>query len=285
MIFPRKKRGFIIFILCLGATLAVFQLYWLVAVSVQRTAVLRDWPPQLIPRNPTLENYRYLDWPSLTRWLVNSLTVAGGATILAGTFASMGGYALAKLVHAKWLLAGLLLAATLPAQIIIVPQFILVANKMGLYDNLLGLIVPAALAPLSVYLIRQFCLGLPQELFDAARIDGASEWQIFRFVVFPLLRPVLAAVAILWFTRCWNDFLWQSVMIKSVEKMTAPVGVSLFAFEDATTSVVFSSAFKQIGMIPAGLAKAASVIVGLPTCILFIALQKHLARYSLGVFK
>jgi len=285
MIFPKKRRKIIFIILCLGAALALFQLYWLVVVSIQRTDVLRGWPPNIIPRNPTLENYRYLDWPSLMRWLVNSLTVAGFAVLLACAFSAMAGYAMSRLVRAKWLLTGLLLAATLPAQIIVIPKFILVANKMGLYDNLLGLIIPATFAPLAVYLVRQFCLGLPQELFDAARVDGANEWQVFKLVVLPLLKPVLAAVAILWFTRTWNDFLWQSVMIKSIAKMTAPVGLSLFAATDATTSAVLADALASTGGVPLGLDKAASVIVGLPTCILFIALQKHLGRYSLGVFK
>lgn len=285
MIFHKRKRRLIFVVLCIAAILALFQLYWLVVVSVQRTDILSGWPPNIIPRNPTLVNYRYLDWAALARWLVNSIVVASVATLLACAFSAMAGYAMAKLVHARWLLTGLLLAATLPVQIVVIPQFILVANKMGLYDNLWGLILPAMFAPLAIYLVRQFCLRLPPELFDAARIDGASEWQIFRFVVLPLLRPVLAAVAILWFTHSWNDFLWQSVMIKSISKMTAPVGLALFAAQDATTSAVFSAAVVQGGMIPIGLSKAASVIVGLPTCILFIVLQKYLARYSLGVFK
>jgi len=229
-------------------------------------------------------NYRYLDWVSLARWLANSIIVTGIATVLACTFSGIAGYAMARLVRARWLLTGLLLAATLPVQIIVVPKFILVANKMGLYDNLLGLIVPAAFAPLAVYLVRQFCLGLPQELFDAARIDGASEWQVFRFVVLPLLKPVLAAVAILCFTRCWNDFLWQSVMIQSVSKMTAPVGLSLFAAQDSGAGI-FLDAQAQAGMVPIGLSRAASVIVGLPTCVLFVALQKYLSRYNLGILR
>ena len=246
--------------------------------------MLSGWPPNVIPRNPTLENYRYLDWTSLIRWMVNSLTVAGIATVLACVFSGMAGYAMTRLIRAKWLLAGLLLAATLPAQIIIVPQFILVANKMGLYDNLLGLIIPAAFAPLAVYLVRQFCLSLPQELFDAARIDGASEWQVFRLIVLPLCKPVLAVVAILWFTRTWNDFLWQSVMIQSVSRMTAPVGLALFAAQDSNAEV-FSAIATKTGSIPLGFSRAAAVIIGLPTCVLFIVLQKYLSRYSLGVFK
>lgn len=283
MIFHKNRKKIVFIILCVMASLALFQIYWLVVVSLRRSAVLTGWPPNILPQGLTLENYRYLDWNLLARWMVNSVTVAGISTILACAFSGMVGYAMARLVRAKWLLAGMLLAATLPVQVIVIPQFILVANKMGMYDNLVGLIVPAMFAPLAVYLVRQFCLNLPQELFDAARIDGASEWQLFRLVVLPLLKPVLAAVAILWFTRTWNDFLWQSVMIQSVSKMTAPVGLALFAAQD--TAGAFRDVTGGSTSAPIGLARAASVVVGLPTCILFISLQKHLSKYSLGVFK
>ena len=282
MIFNKNRKKIIFIALCIMASLALFQIYWLVIVSLRRSDALTGWPPNIFPYNLTLENYSYLDWEILARWMVNSTTVAGIATILACAFSGMAGYAMARLVRAKWLLTGLLLAATLPAQVIVIPQFILVANKMGMYDKLAGLIIPAMFAPLAVYLVRQFCLNLPQELFDAARIDGASEWQLFRLVVLPLLKPALAAVAILWFTRTWNDFLWQSVMIQSAPKMTAPVGLALFAAQDT------AGAFRDVAggsSAPIGLARAASVIVGLPTCILFISLQKYLAKYSLGVFK
>ena len=282
MIFHKSRKKVILIALCAMASLALFQIYWLVVVSLRRSDVLTGWPPNILPQSLTLENYRYLDWGVLARWMANSVTVAGIATILACVFSGMAGYAMARLVRAKWLLTGTLLAATLPAQVIVAPQFILVANKMGLYDNLAGLIVPAMFAPLAIYLVRQFCLNLPQELFDSARIDGASEWQLFRIVVLPLLKPVIAAVAIIWFTHTWNDFLWQSVMIQSVPKMTAPVGLALFAAQDT------AGAFRDVAggaLAPIGLARAASVIIGLPTCILFVLLQKYLARYSLGVFK
>ena len=283
MIFHKNKKKIIFIILCIAAALALFQVYWLVIVSLRRSNILTGWPPNIFPGNLTLDNYRYLDWNILARWMVNSVTVAGIATILACAFSGMAGYAMARLVRAKWLLTGMLLAATLPVQVVVIPQFILVANKLGLYDSLAGLIIPVMFAPLAVYLIRQFCLALPQELFDAARIDGASEWQVFKFIVLPLLKPVMAAVAILWFTHTWNDFLWQSVMIQSVKKMTAPVGLALFAAQD--TAGAFRDAAGQTGNAPIGLARAASVIVGIPTSILFMSLQKHLAKYSLGVFK
>lgn len=283
MIFPKKRRAPIVLVLCVCAIPVLFQIYWLVVISVQRTSVLSGWPPAIIPRNPTLANYRYLNWSALVRWMGNSLVVAGVATLLACVFSGMAGYALARLIRAKWLLYGLVLAMVVPAQVVVIPQFILVANKMGLHDNLWGLILPAVFAPLCVYLVRQFSLGLPQELFDAARIDGASEWQVLRFIVFPLLRPILAVVIILWFVRCWNDFLWQSVMITSLSKMTAPVGLSLLAAQDSGEVLLATNIAG--GMVPIGLSRAAAVVIGLPTCVLFVSLQKHLSKYSLGVFK
>ena len=177
----------------------------------------------------------------------------------------MVGYALAKLDFAgKRLLFGLVLGMLMvPGVVTFVPLFVLVSN-LGLVNTYPGLILPFLVTPLGVFLMRQFIMGLPDELIEAARIDGAGEWRIFSRVIMPLCGPALATLGILTFLSSWNNFLWPLVVAQSEDKYTLPVALALYSVGQNAT---------RYGLLLAG-----SVVVILPVIALFVALQRYFVQ-------
>jgi multiple sugar transport system permease protein len=223
-------------------------------------------PPTWWPDTVTMENYDTLvgrlDFPT---YMLNSVVVALAVTVGNLVFCSMLGYALAKLDFPgkRALFAIVLGTLMIPGVVTFVPLFVMV-TKMGLSNTLLGMILPFLAGPFGVFLMRQFILSLPDELIQAARIDGAGELRIFFSVILPLCGPALATLGILTFLTSWNNFLWPLVIAQTEDKYTLPVALALYSVGQNAT---------QFGLLLAG-----AVIVVVPVLAIFLVLQRHIMQ-------
>jgi multiple sugar transport system permease protein len=249
-----------------GLVLLVGPFLWMLIGSFRPDRDLKQVPPSWIPHHLTLDNYSTLfgelDFP---RFFFNSLVVALSVTIGNMIFCSMLGYALAKLEFPGKRVLFVVVLGTLmvPGMVTFVPQFVLVSN-LGLVNSYPGLILPFLAGPFGVFLMRQFISGLPDELIDAGRVDGAGELRIFRSVIMPLCGPALATLGILTFLASWNNFLWPLIVAQSQDKFTLPVAIALYAIGENNTKY--------------GLLMAGSVAIVVPVLLVFIALQRYIVQ-------
>ncbi len=235
---------------------------WMVLGSLKPTAELRQVPPTWLPENPSLDNYTQLFTRlDFTTYFVNSTVVALAVTAGNLLFCSMLGYALAMLDFRGKNLIFVAVLGTLmiPGVVTFVPLFVLVANA-GLVDTLPGMFLPFLVAPFGVFLMRQFILGLPRDLLDAGRVDGAGELRIFARIILPLCGPALATLAILTFLASWNNFLWPLVVAQTEDSYTLPVALALYAKGQNATNY--------------GLLLAGATVVVTPILLLFLAFQR-----------
>ena len=264
---PRQSRAtWVYVVLAVGLLITLAPFLWMLLGSFKPEAELQRVPPTWWPEAPTLGNYRELfDRLDFPRFFANSVLVAVAVTVGNLVFCSMVGYALAKLDFAgKRLLFGLVLGMLMvPGVVTFVPLFVLVAN-LGLVNTYPGLVLPFLVTPLGVFLMRQFIMGLPDELIEAARIDGAGEWRIFSRVIMPLCGPALATLGILTFLSSWNNFLWPLVVAQSEDKYTLPVALALYSVGQNAT---------RYGLLMAG-----AVVIILPVVALFITLQRYFVQ-------
>ena len=253
-------------LLILGIILLVGPFIWMVLGSFKTTGELRSVPPTWWPENPTLENYRDLfERQNFLRFFINSSVVAFFVTAGNVIFCSMLGYALAKLKFPgkKILFAVVLATLMVPGVVTFMPLFVLVAN-IGLVNTHAGMILPFLAGAFGVFLMRQFIGGIPDELLDAARVDGAGEHYIFWRIVMPLCGPALATLTILTFLASWNSFLWPLVVATSQDMFTLPVAIAFLATGQTETNVA--------------LLMAGSVVVIMPVIVVFILLQRHFTQ-------
>ncbi len=265
---PRLERGswWIYLLLVIGLILLVGPFLWMLLGSFKTTGELRSVPPTWIPENPTLANYEDLfSRLNFLGYFFNSTVVAAAVTAGNVIFCSMLGYALTKLSFPgkRILFAVVLGTLMVPGIVTFMPLFVLVAN-MGLTNTHAGLILPFLAGAFGVFLMRQFIGGIPDELLDAARVDGAGEHFIFWRIVMPLCGPAIATLTILTFLGSWNSFLWPLVVATSDSMYTLPVAIALFATGQQETNIA--------------LLMAGSVIVILPVLIVFILLQRHFTQ-------
>jgi len=253
-------------LLFLGLVLMIGPFLWMVLGSFKPEAEFLQLPPTWLPENPTLGNYeRLVERLDFPRYFFNSALIATVVTVANLVFGPMLGYALAKLrFRGKGLLMALVLSTLmLPAAATLVPVFILM-SRLELVNTYPGLILPFLALPFGVFLTRQFFLGTPDELLEAARIDGASEFRIFFQIAMPLAAPVLATLGILTFLGSWNGFIYPLIMATSPEMYTLPVALATFA----------TGQFQAFhGMLMAG-----SVILVVPVLIVFILLQRWITE-------
>jgi len=253
-------------VLGLGLVVVVSPFVWMALSSLKTEGEIRQVPPTWWPEAPTFDNFRELfarlDFP---QFFGNSALVATAVTLGNLVFCSMLGYVLAKSEFAgKKLLFRVVLGTLMPpGMVTLVPLFVLVAN-MGLVNTYWGLVLPFLAAPFGVFLMRQFFLGLPDELIDAARVDGASEARIFVQIVVPLAKPALATLAIITFLGSWNNFLWPLVVATTEEKYTLPVALALYSTGQNQTDF--------------GLLLAGATVVVVPVLIVFLALQRFFVQ-------
>ncbi|SEF89318.1 multiple sugar transport system permease protein [Nonomuraea solani] len=214
------------------AVLFVAPLLWAFGTSIKTKSEATRVPPTLFPTSPTGVAYDTIfegtSQTPVLRWFVNSLVAATGHMVLVLVVSSLAAYALARLeFRGKKLIFGVIVGTLLvPGFVFLIPSFLIV-DQLGWLDSLLALIVPGAAGAFGVFFLRQFFLGLPRELDEAALLEGANHWHIFLRITLPLSRPALATLAVLSFLSNWNDFVWPVFVLFSPEYFTLPPGLSI----------------------------------------------------------
>ncbi|GMM95818.1 carbohydrate ABC transporter permease [Microbacterium luteum] len=267
----RRRRGFgpralTYTVLTVGLVLWLIPFVWMLLGSLKTQGEILQRPPTWLPQNPTLENFAAWFGPlDFWQFFANSAIVAVFTVLGNLVFCSMVGYALAKMEFPGKRLLFLLVMVTLmvPGVVTFVPLFVMVSS-LGLVNTYPALILPFVTAPVGVFLMRQFMLGIPEPLLEAARLDGAGEWRIFTRIVMPLCGPPLATLGILTFLSSWNNFLWPLVAAQTEEMYTLPVALSLYSTGQNATNY--------------GLLLAGSVLVITPIIVLFVFLQRWFIR-------
>jgi len=265
----RRRRllgqGALAALLALLALAFVLPLLLMLSNAFKPVSEITRIPPTLLPEAPSLQAFRtVLEDAPYFAWYRNSLVVAVSVTAACMATSAFGGYVFAKFEFPlKRLLFTLILATLMiPFPVLLIPSY-LVANRLGLLNTLWALILPGVVSAFGIFLMRQFIAGVPSDLIEAARLDGASEWGIFLRIVIPLVRPALAAVGIFTFLASWNDYLWPLVAINDTERSTLPLALSFFS----------SAHSNRVDMVMA----AASMAV-VPVLIVFLIFQRHIVK-------
>jgi len=243
-------------------TLTLFPLFWMASVSFMAPGEASHFPPPLFPASPTLANYReLLGAEGILRQGFNSLWLAFAATAMSVTFNVAAGYAFAKLRFPgrEQLFRTLLGALVIPAQVTMMPLFLML-KSMGLVNTYTGALVPWITGVFGIFLVRQYAQSIPDELIEAARIDGASELRILLEVVLPVIRPILATLAVLTFLASWNDFMWPLIVLSDRDMQTLPLALASLSREHVQD---------------AELMMAGSVLTVTPVLAVFLVLQRH----------
>ena len=247
----------------LGALAMILPLIWMLSTSFRLPKDL--YVPELFPPQATLANYWHvLLATAFPHWFLNSLLVAGVTTASVVFFDSLTGYALAKFDFPgrRLVFIGILSTLMVPTELLVIPWYMM-SRTLGWTDTYWGIMFPGLMTGFGVFLMRQFFQSVPNELLDAARIDGLSEFGVFRRIALPLVRPALAALGILTFLGNWNAYLWPLIVINSPAMQTLPVGVSIFSTE--------AGAEYQYIMAAASLATV-------PVIAVFILFQRQIIR-------
>lgn len=243
--------------------LTVFPLLWMVGGSFKTAAEVNS--AALVPAEPTLDNYRYVftQVPFL-RYMLNSLVVSATVTVLALWFHSMAAYALARLRFRGRDTIFLLIFSTLLVSlpVVLIPTFVVV-RSLGLLDSYAGLVVPAIFNAFGIFLLRQFYVALPAELEEAALVDGASYWRIYRSVILPLSRPVLSALAVFFFLANWNSFVWPLTITSDPELRVVQLGIATFQQQ-------YAGDWNYV--------LAAATVAALPTLLMFFFFQRQIVE-------
>jgi multiple sugar transport system permease protein len=245
-----------------AALIAIAPLLWMLSVSLMPTGESSSYPPPLLPSDPTLAHYEeLLAQGQLGRQFLNSLGLAVAMTALATLFNTMAGYAFAKLRFAgrERIFRTLLAALVIPGQVAMMPLFLML-KSMGLVNTYAGVLLPGLAGIFGIFLVRQYAKGLPDELLEAARIDGAGEVRIFFEIVLPALAPVLVTLAIFTFLGSWNDFMWPLIVLTDSERQTLPVAIASLSREHVQDGELMM---------------AGAVVTVLPVLLLFLALQRY----------
>ena len=260
-------------LLIVGAVAFLFPFYYMIIGSLQPKS-----DPSIsgvIPlHGVTLHNYAQINASlGLLRSLVNSGIFTGGVLLATVVFGVLTGYALARL-HFRGrgsLFALMLLVQMVPFQLLIIPLYVMIVRNYGLGDTYLGMILPFAINSTAVFIFRQFFLALPEELFSAARIDGAGELRILWSIALPLVRPALLTATLITFIGPWNEFLWPFLVTK--EPTMQPLAVALANYLDN----VAGNATNPYGAILAG-----ACVLAAPAVALFVIFQKHFTSSDIG---
>jgi multiple sugar transport system permease protein len=270
---PRAARAagqtVLYIVLAILALLIILPLVWMLITSFKTDAdAVRN--PIGLPSPISVDAYQTLGsgQQPIFLWLWNSFAAAAFQTVLILVTASMGAYALARMEFAgKRIVFGLIISTLLvPPVVFLIPNYLIVQN-FGWLDTILAITVPGAAGAFGIFFLRQFFVGLPVEIEEAARIDGAGDFRIFLQVVLPLARPALATLAVLSFLNNWNDFLWPVYVLLSPENMTLQPGLSMLQGAYST----------HFGIVMAG-----AVIASVPVLILFAIAQRQIVDSVAG---
>jgi ABC-type glycerol-3-phosphate transport system permease component len=250
-------------VLIVAALAFILPFYWMIVSSFRPTAQFFQLPIPLLPNPPSLENFETLfARTQFVRGMLNSAFLAIVAVILQVWFCALAGYTFAKLRFKgrQPLFIGILVTMMIPLGVGLIPNFIIMA-RIGWVDTYRALIVPGIANAFGIFWMRQYCLSLPDELLDAARVDGAGEFGIFSRIVLPIIRPALASLAIFVFLSSWNDFLQPLVFLRSEDKFTVQLWLSIVE--------------RQLNVRQPALVMAGSLLASIPIIALFAALQRH----------
>jgi multiple sugar transport system permease protein len=244
---------------CAAVTLT--PLLWMLSASFMPTGQASSFPPPLLPSAPTFEHYRDLFTRlDLARNFANSLLITSGVTLFSLLVNSMAGYAFAKLRFEgrEAAFRTLVAAMVIPAQVGMMPLFLIV-KSMGLVNTPWGVMITGLATVFGIFMVRQFALSIPDDLLDAARIDGASEWRIYWTIVMPVLKPILVTMATFSFLSCWNDFMWPLIVLSDTRRYTLPVALANLSGEHVQDTELMM---------------AGSVLTVLPVLIVFLVMQR-----------
>lgn len=293
-----------IIVIVIIAILFAFPLYWIITGSFKTAASINSTTPEWWPSEWVLSNYQTLlskhsapiweiglpfskyftsdhktimlftgpEVPAAIRWLLNTVFMAVVSMILTCITAALAGYALGKkrFIGRGFIFTLIVCAMALPKQVILIPM-LREMSDLNLYNTIWAVILPIVGWPFGVFLIRQFAQGIPTEMLEAARIDGAGEFKTFTTIAFPMLKPGIGALAIFTFINSWNDYFMQLIMLTSTETLTIPLGIAKLQGENAT----------DFGLIMAGAALAA-----IPIIVVFLIFQKYFTKgITMGAVK
>lgn len=256
------RRHVVTVLAAIVAIIVLAPLLWMLSVSFMAPGEAAQFPPPLLPKSPTLENYRVLFGTyGIGKYLLNSVLVSTLATMLALLFVVPAGYAFAKLRFKgrDAIFQTLVAALVVPGQIGMLPLF-LELKAMGLVNSYAGALVPWLAGIFGIFLVRQYCMSLPDEMIEAARVDGASETQILTRIILPTLTPILITLALFVFLGSWNDFMWPLIVLADQDLYTLPVALAALSREHVQDNELMM---------------AGSVVTTLPVLILFLSLQRY----------
>jgi multiple sugar transport system permease protein len=266
---PRLYLVAIYGILIVAAFISLIPFLYVISTSFKDSVSLFQYPPQWIPAEPTLDNFRTLlqDNPFI-RWMINSFIVAASVTVIKVIIDSMAGYAFAKMQFPgkEPLFVVVLMTLMVPFAATLIPLFIIVRD-LQLTNTYAGLILPALASPIGIFMMRQFIESLPNDLENAARLDGCSEFQIFRRVILPLVRPGLVVLGVFTFMTQWTSYLWPLVIGTRKEMYTLTVGVQ---------------SLRSLFTVNWGVLSAGAVLSMLPLVLVFLFLQRYFIAGSIA---
>ena len=262
---PRRTvaRLFLYAILLVGGLAMIFPFVWMVVSSLKTAQEITSLA--LIPEHPTLDNYRRVFGATqFVRWFINSLLIAGITTASVAFFDSLAGYTLAKFRFPGQQLVFIMILSTLmvPTEMLVIPWYLMSIN-LHWSNSYWGIMFPGVMSAFGVFLMRQFFENVPNELLDAARIDGVSEFGLFWRIALPLVRPALAALCIFTFLGNWNAFLWPLIVTRTPEMRTLPVGIAFFSSEAG-------SAYELI--------MTAAALATIPVLVIFAIFQRQIIK-------
>ena len=291
----RQKVYRVISFICVGilAFLFAFPLYWIITGAFKTGREINSTTPVWIPTEWDLGNFQRLfnkrsaplfdltfgkyvitgpTVPAAIRWLINTVFMSVASMLITCLTAAMAGYALAKkrFIGRGVVFSLVVCAMALPKQVILIP-LLREMSSLGLYDTIWAVIFPIVGWPFGVFLLKQFAEGIPTEMTEACRIDGASEWRTFTDVMFPMIKPGVGACAIFTFINSWNDYFMQLIMLTSNKNLTISLGIATMQGESST----------DYGLLMAGAALAS-----LPIIIVFLIFQKYFTKgITMGAVK
>jgi len=248
-----------------SAAVALLPLVWMLSVSLMAPGEASAFPPPLLPGRATLANYRELfAHAGMGRYLLNSVLLTTAVTLGSLLFNVAAGYAFAKLRFAgrDRIFKLLLGALVIPSQVAMVPLFLLLKH-LGLVNTYGGVIVPALASIFGMFVVRQYAVSVPDDVLEAARIDGASELRIFRSVIVPLLRPIIVTLAVFTSLGTWNEFMWPLIVLNDSDLYTLPVALASLSREHVQDNELMM---------------AGSVLTTAPVLLVFLGLQRYYIR-------
>ena len=259
-------------VLCLLAVITVYPFWWTLVTALSTTGDVFTYPPRLLPENPGLDNFiEVFKTIDVIAFYKNSIIISGLTVIGTLIVCSMAAYPLARMQFRgrNFVFGAILATMILPSEVNFLVNFITV-SKLQMGDTYSGVVLPGLAGAVGIFLMKQAFEAVPNDLIDAARVDGATEWQIFWHIMLPLARPALAALTILTLVSAWNQYIWPSIVMSSPDKFPLSVGV-----------LYLSGAFSfKIRVIAAG-----AVLTVLPILLVFLFTQRYFLRGFDGAVK